>query len=123
MIMKNNFQVKNMRNFLCMCILSILCLIPFSQVDALILDMQINVKPDEATELEESFSNIHNFFADKKGFVTASLDKINEKTYKLQEEWNLLTDYEDAINTDKFKELASKVPGSSNWSAEEFYSR
>ena len=112
-----------MKKILLIFIAFVFCLLPISRADALILDMQVNVQPDESEQLEKSFSDIHEYFAEKDGFVKASLDKINEKTYKLQEEWLLLEDYEDSINTKKFRELANKVPGSSNWSAKEFYSR
>ena len=114
---------KAMKKLLFIFIAFVICFLPISPADALILDMQVNVKPDESEQLEKSFSDIHEFFSGREGFVKASLDKINDKTYKLQEEWQLLDDYEDSINTKRFRELAAKVPGSSNWSAKEFYSR
>ena len=108
-------------SFFLSCIAFLLFLVPTSLVDALVLDMQINVIPEESMQLEKSFSEIHSFFSNKKGFIEASLEKVNSNTYKLQEEWDQLTDYEEAINTIEFKELAANVPGSSNWSANDFY--
>ena len=63
-------------SFFLSCIACLLFLMPTSPVDALVLDMQINVIPEESMQLEKSFSDIHSFFSNKKGFIIGKIKKL-----------------------------------------------
>ena len=86
---------------------------------ALVLDMEISVDTKDKLQLENSIHEIHDFFQNQKGFINANLNKIDKNSYKLEEEWEDLSDYTDAISKNEFKILEDKVPGSSNWRAKD----
>ncbi len=89
-------------------------------VHALVLDMEISVDKSEKLQLEKSMNKIHQFFNTQTGFVRAELNLIDGNLYKLEEEWDNLESYKNAINKSEFKVLERNVPGSSNWRAKDF---
>ena len=91
-------------------------LIP-SPAEALMLEMQIQVAPEDEGRLTASMDAIHGFFEDQSGFIRASLAPSGDSKFHLEEEWQTLEDYENAVNQADFKALAEAVPGSSNWTA------
>ena len=88
-----------------------------SPADALVLEMQIKVAPGDEARLAASIDAIHSFFEDQSGFIRASLAPSGGSEFHLEEEWQSLQDYEDAVDQEDFKNLAEAVPGSSNWTA------
>ena len=88
---------------------------------ALVLEMQIEVAPGDQAKLEASIDAIHSFFRQQSGFIRASLDPSGVAEYNLEEEWQSLADYKNAIDQADFKALADAVPGSSNWTASSMF--
>ena len=88
-----------------------------SPAGALVLEMQIEVAPGDQVRLEASIDAIHSFFEQQSGFIRASLDPSGVAEYHLEEEWQSLEDYRNAVDQADFIALADAVPGSSNWTA------
>ena len=92
-----------------------------SPAGALVLEMQIEVAPGDQAKLEVSIDAIDSFFRQQSGFIRASLDPSGVAEYNLEEEWQSLADYKNAIDQADFKALADAVPGSSNWTASSLF--
>ena len=88
-----------------------------SPAGALVLEMQIEVAPGDQAKLEASIEAIHSFFEQQSGFIRANLDLSGVAEYHLEEEWQSLEDYRNAVDQADFIALADAVPGSSNWTA------
>ena len=88
-----------------------------SPAGALVLEMQIEVAPGDQAKLEASIEAIHSFFEQQSGFIRASLDPSGVAEFHLEEEWQSLEDYRNAVDQADFIALADAVPGSSNWTA------
>ena len=92
-----------------------------SPAGALVLEMQIEVASGDQAKLEASIDAIHSFFEQQSGFIRASLDPSGVAEYHLEEEWQTLADYENAVDQADFTALAEAVPGSSNWTASSLF--
>ena len=92
-----------------------------SPAGALVLEMQIEVASGDQAKLEASIDAIHSFFEQQSGVIRASLDPSGVAEYHLEEEWQTLADYENAVDQADFTALAEAVPGSSNWTASSLF--